>query len=88
VGDVDHHADPVHLVDHSAAEACQSGVVGRVAAEPGQVLTVVGHQHRPHAKVVIGLDHADLAAERVRVLQIEAYDQPTLLLGGQHVVDS
>jgi hypothetical protein len=25
--------------------------------------------------------------ERVGVLQIEAHDQPSLLLGGQHVID-
>jgi hypothetical protein len=72
---------------HGAAEAGQPAALRRVAAEPGQVFGVVGHQHRPHTKVVERLDHGDLAAQRVGVLQVETHDQAALLLGGQHVLD-
>ncbi|MNF89333.1 hypothetical protein D3C84_718530 [compost metagenome] len=80
VGQVAHHANPVHLGDDFATETRQAAVT-LVATGAHQVLGVVAHLHDTDAQLLEHLDIANLVFKGVGILEAEKDAGLALLLG-------
>ena len=72
VGQVDEHADPLHLPDHRAAEVGQPARLGLVGGRvrPAHVV-VVGQRHVPDAERVQRAENAERRTDRVAALRAQ-----------------
>jgi hypothetical protein len=90
VGDVDQHAQPVHLLDGLAAESAEPAMVLhlgflRVAGRIAELVGVrPGQRHVPDAQPVEVAQHPQISLQRVPSFQTHQHGQLAALLGGDH----
>src|SRR5690606_23701311 len=80
------HAYPLHLVEHLPAKASQSAVLVLTAAADA-IVTVIGHEHPADAEIIIERDQADLVADTIGALDVEADREAATLTRLLYVVD-
>ena len=85
VGQVDHHAEPVHLADHLAAHPGDATVMQLHPAAAEQGLVVVGRLEKADAESVQHFDQAEIVLERHGSLQAKENSGAAALTGAVNV---
>src|SRR6185436_12159668 len=81
VTEIDHHAYPVHLLNHLHAETGEPAVGGFEATRCERVPLVVGELNDPYAEPVEHADQVRVAPERAAALKSQDNPELALALG-------